>query len=375
VAVIWDPFGRQLALGEYDLSNNRDALEQAYDGDASGAAGFLQQRAAEGELFRYFGYDVAMLTHEGKLRTYHVSYSNPKTVALLAINRGIPLELDDIQGYNPIQIQRYVDYLIVMNGIDQSYHSANVLHRGATSPLLDQLDVRYIVVPRDVPPGRPDLLHLSQRYPTVYVDDTVRVIEKTDSTPRAWVVHTARTGTDDEALDLLATSALDPRVEAIVPPDVTLPTLGVPEDPSSETVTIVHHSPDELTFDVSLGAPGMVVVSEIWDPDWTVEVDGQEVELYRVNSILRGVAVPAGTHSIRMVHDSQTLFMTAVVSGIGWLIVLIGGAAYLLHWLLLQRRRTRHDEELGHDSPDVAGAAGSWPKPGPLVDAPRTQVE
>lgn len=375
LAVIWDPFGRQLVLGEHDFTNKRDALERAYVSDTKAGA-FLQERRDAGEMFRFFGYDPAMLTHKGKTRTYHVSYSNAKTVALLAINRGIPLELEDTQGYNPVQIQRYVDFLVKLNGQEQSYHAANVLFHGATSPLIDLLNVRYIVLPRDVPPGRPDLFHLSQRYPTVYVDEQVRVVEKTDSLPRAWVVHSARTGTDQEALDLLASSTVDPRLEAILPPDVALPMLEWPVDPAGERVTIVDRSPDAITLQAELGAPGLVVLSEIWDPDWTVEIDGKRADLLRANSLLRAVAVPAGTHTITLRYESTTLLASAAISGAGWLAVLLGGIAVALSRLgVVRTGRARHDEKLGLDPADGAETGRARDKPRPLVDPPSALVE
>jgi hypothetical protein len=374
-AVVWDPFGRQVVLRPHEFDNPSDKLEQAYESDHAAGA-FLQQKAEAGETARFFGYDPAMLVNRGDLRTYHVSYSNPKTVALLAINRGISLGLEDIQGYNPIQIQRYVDFLVKVNGQGQSYHAANVLFHGATSPLLNLLDVGYIVIPRDVPPGRPDLLHLSQRYPTVYADDRVRVLHKTDSLPRAWIVHSAQTATDSEALDLLASSTLDPSRVAILPSDAALPALAVPADPAAERVNVTGRTPDRITLSAELTQPGLVVLSEIWDPDWKVLVDGKPVELYRANTILRAIPLPAGTHSIELQYESKRLLASAVVSGFGWLAILLGAIVVgPARSLARQRRRPRHDEEVGLDTADRAGAGRPREKPRPLVDAPSAQVE
>ena len=58
----------------------------------------------------------------------------------LAVNNRATLHgLHDIQGYNPVQLQAYVDYMRVLNGTSQDYHDANVLESGLDSPLLDLL--------------------------------------------------------------------------------------------------------------------------------------------------------------------------------------------------------------------------------------------
>ncbi len=100
-----------------------------------------------------------------------------RTESLLANNRAVLLHLQDAQGYNPVHSMRYVEFVDSMNGVTQEYHETNLLRTGIGSPLLDLLNVRYIVVPAKVPPGRPDLLRLSQLYPTVFVAADIRVLE------------------------------------------------------------------------------------------------------------------------------------------------------------------------------------------------------
>lgn len=375
LTLIWDPAVKELALQENRGVPSIDAAVQAYQ-EVDPASSFLRDRMESGEVFRYFGYDPAWLTLDGEQRTYHIEYRDPHVLALIVNNRSIPLGLEDIQGYNPIQIQRYADFLERINGSTQSYHAANVLFRGVTSPLLNLLNVRYVILPSQIPPGRPDLLHLSQRYPVVYEDDQVRIVERTDSLPRAWIVHTARSATDEAALDLLQTRAVDPGAEAILPAGTSLPPLATPADPAVEQVSITGRTPDRITLQVEMNAPGLVVLSEIWDPDWQVTIDGQPAELFRADTILRAVSVPAGSHTVELSYRSTTLLVSAAVSGAAWLTIVLGSLALLLRRLVSPGRvRARHDQELDGFSADRTDARWAGAKPGALIDPPGASIE
>lgn len=61
-------------------------------------------------------------------------------------------------------------------------------------------------------------------------------------------------------------------------------------------------------------SPGLLVLSEIHDPGWKAELDGQPVPIYRVDLALRGVVVPPGRHRIRMVFQPTSLLVGAAIS-------------------------------------------------------------
>jgi hypothetical protein len=58
--------------------------------------------------------------------------------------------------------------------------------------------------------------------------------------------------------------------------------------------------PDELALRVDAPAPSFVVIADAWWPGWSADLDGAATPIRRVNHSLRGVAVPAGTHRLRM---------------------------------------------------------------------------
>jgi hypothetical protein len=306
LAIFIDPTG-QRAWDRLMHDRVRNLAESVIDGNTepNGAARWLQDRQAEGEVFRYFGYDLSALSLRADHRTYVVGFHRPGTADLLVNNRSIRLGLDDIQGYNPVQIQRYVNYFEAINGQEQSYHAANVLHTGLNTPLLDMLNVRYIVIPADVPPSRPDLFHLIQRYPTVYQDDTNRILEKTDALPRYWVVHEAVTLRTGLILPTFASGEVDPRTTSLL--DTKVPELEPLPAGESDSVEIIHRSADEIRLRVTVASDAMVILSEVWDPHWSATVDGRETRIYRANYLFRGIRVREGTHEVVLRFKAQTV--------------------------------------------------------------------
>lgn len=66
------------------------------------------------------------------------------------------------------------------------------------------------------------------------------------------------------------------------------------------TVELTHYAPNEMHYKVQSEAGGVVVFSEIYYPGWTATIDGEAVELGRVNYVLRALRVPAGAHEVKM---------------------------------------------------------------------------
>jgi hypothetical protein len=279
--------------------------------EPTGATRFLQSKA--GEPSRYLGYDP-QVSSKGNTVPYNVRFTHPETRALEAENRATLWEgLQSIQGYNAVHLARYGDYLRAMNARSQNYHGANVFPEGIESPLLDLLNVRYIVVPADITSESPQSLQELERVlPTVYEDDTVKILENAEALPRAWIVHSARQTRPEETLDLLASGAVDPRKTALL--EETPPDLAEPDSASKDRASVTGYEAGQIELETSTGAPGLLVLSEVYYPAWSAYVDGERVPLYRADYLLRAVPVPAGEHAVELRYESWTLRLGTVVS-------------------------------------------------------------
>ena len=101
----------------------------------------------------------------------------------------------------------------------------------------------------------------------------------------------------------------------------------------------VRDEPDDLTLEVTCDAPAFVVIADAWMPGWEPESHVSPEHIWRVDHSLRGVAVPAGRHTLRMRYRPESwgigILFTRVAGGL-WLVAAI---AWLV-WSLVFRPRS-----------------------------------
>ena len=273
----------------------------------TGAGRFLQSQGRP-EEFRYFGYAQHVF---GVPFPYTLRWADPGMTALEVNNRAMLSGLHDVQGYNPIHVARYDEYVAALNGRSQDYHHADVFEEGLSSTLLDLLNARYIVVPA-VRASDQTAPRLDRAYPAVYEDEQVRVLENPHALPRAWIVHSAQVVGPGEAARLLAAGGVDPKSVALLeqPP----PSLAQPDDPSAEAAAITAYDADRIALRVNTQAPGLLVLSEVYYPAWKAYVDDRPVPLYAANHALRAVPLPAGEHIVELRYESTALMVGLAIS-------------------------------------------------------------
>jgi len=103
-------------------------------------------------------------------------------------------------------------------------------------------------------------------------------------------------------------------------------------------VTLKAYEPNELTYECQTGKGGVVVFSEIYYPGWTATVDGDPVEVGRVNYILRALRIEPGKHEIVLTFKPKSVKATETVAYMSFalLIGVLFGAA-----LIEYRRRKK----------------------------------
>lgn len=309
----------------------RVSLQEYYR--PTGAALFLMSKLDEG-AFRFFGYDQA----PGKAaRPYQLYFARMGTAHLLVNNRGMTLGLQDIQGYNPVQIAAYPTFIRSLNGVRQGYRNEDVLNPGLDSPLLDLLNVRYIIVPARMPEGRSDLLYALYRYRTVYRGGGVRVLERRTALPRAWLVHSARRVAPPQALRLLASGEIDPRTMAVLqqPP----PVMSVPPNPvaGADKVEVMTYEPERIVVRSTSTTRGLLVLSEMYYPLWKAYVDGRPTPIMPADYLLRAVYLQGGTHLVELRYESMMLRVGIVISALFYLALGLAGVGCGRSWWSYRR--------------------------------------
>lgn len=243
------------------------------------------------------------------------------TARLEVNNRATRLGLEDIQGYNPMHTARYDEYFTALNGQTQEYRGADVLQGGLTSPLLDQLNARYLIIPAKTTVGRTDLKRAERAYPVVYSDNQARVLARPGALPRAWLVHYVRQVGHGQALPLLAQRKVDPWETALL--EQPAPVLARPAAAKADRADLASYEPDRIQLRTETSASGLLVLSETYYPAWKAYVDGKRLPLYVADHVLRAVAVTAGKHEVEMRYESWTLRLGLAISALAYL-VLIG---------------------------------------------------
>jgi hypothetical protein len=190
------------------------------------------------------------------------------------------------------------------------------------------------------------------------------VRRRSGALPRAWLVGAVERRPEPEILDRLP--SVDPRRIALVAEGAApeLPT-GVSTGPTG-AVRLTDRAADDVALEVEAARPALAVLSDRFDPDWSVEVDGAPQPLLRADGIFRAVEVPAGRHAVRFHYRTPGAIgwpITAATLGI----VLVGALLWGIRAVVVRRfvvRRAHNPTEM--DAPTVSSRVVSVSPSSPL---------
>ena len=213
----------------------------------------------------------------------------PQDWPALAMERGTLFGIPDVLGYNPVQLPRYWTYIRATNS-NPVFYNASVIGV-PTLQNVRLMGVRYLVVPTGVeavPEAR-----------VVATADDYDLVQVYGWEPRVSLVHTwTQVDRPADALKGVLDPSFDPAQMAYVEQDPGIAATpggrrlcGVPE------VTL-----EDVRITVDTTAPALVVVRNSYDEGWSATVDGRAAPLLATDYLVQGVAVPAGTHEVRLVY-------------------------------------------------------------------------
>jgi hypothetical protein len=139
---------------------------------------------------------------------------------------------------------------------------------------------------------------------------TDQIFENTRALPRAWTVHQAISVSSADALKLTASKSFDPGKTAILE-DARIP---VEAGRQPDSVQIESLTPLRMTVHAACVTACILVTSDAWYPGWHAWIDGRSAAVFPVDYALRGVAVPAGTHSVEFRYLPVTTYIGATIT-------------------------------------------------------------
>lgn len=151
------------------------------------------------------------------------------------------------------------------------------------------------------------------RHSLVYRSQDVAVFENRDVARRAFITHNVKRAADAEAFAQLRST--HPNAEIYVAEGPEFETdIG---QGLTERAEILVYEPERVVVDTRLDSEGYLVLTDAWDPNWAVLVDGQPAPMTRADVIFRAVLLPAGAHRVEFLYRPRSLYVGLVLTGVG----------------------------------------------------------
>jgi len=223
-----------------------------------------------------------------------------------------------IGGYHAAKLRRYQELIDahitpemqrLMPAVADAQGDMTHVRVDSIAPVLNMLNMRYMILP----------LQGGQTVP----------VKNPCAYGPAWFVNKVEyVSNANEELDRL--SQIDLRHVAVADKRFLTQLGNACEQTGEPVVRIKSYEPNRLTYDVSSVKGGVVVFSEIYYPEWTATVDGEKVELGRVNYVLRALQVKPGHHSVELSFHPKTLYVTETIANCAYVILLIVVAGIMI---------------------------------------------
>jgi Bacterial membrane protein YfhO len=294
--------------------------------------------AGRGTYGRYLSFDERVA--KGSSRGF-LSHQSPNIWPAYENARSILFDLDEIQGYSPVQLQRYWRLVRASNTVPIFYNSSTF--QSVDPAVMRLFDVRWVIVPtaQGPPPPVPGLgpgTHTLGTPRRVTSEGLFTLYEYPYAEPRTSVAYHVQGIAPGQGLRTVLSSSFEPADQALVE--------GLPSnvrfgpDPADQVAvgrtTYQELSPEHVRVSVATTAPGLLVIRNAYDSDWHATVDGRPAPVLLTDYMLQGVVVPAGNHVVELRYEDPWIGRGLLVSGVAWALLL---AALGSLWASSRRRK------------------------------------
>ena len=78
----------------------------------------------------------------------------------------------------------------------------------------------------------------------------------------------------------------------------------------------------ELNFSYNSSDKNFLIISDLYDKNWKLLIDGKKNDIYRVNFFFKGFELPPGNYSIKLYYDNSKFLLSIFISVLTLLILL-----------------------------------------------------
>jgi hypothetical protein len=277
-----------------------------------GSSNFETKRAASNSFAPSVA-DKEILSDEGEFRVLNLTVS-------VFNDASTSYHHQSIGGYSGAKMKRYQELIETsltddINSLITSLRSASSMEEaeGVLGSLgtLNMLNTRYIILD----PGSSPLLN---RY----------------ASGNAWLVNRV-TLVENADAELEAISSINPLQVVVVDRRFAeqVPVTEMQTTPG-DTIYLSSYEPNLLTYKAELSSERVAIFSEIYYKyGWKASIDGNPAEHFKANYVLRGMTLPAGSHTVTFSFEPESYETGNKVSLAGSVLLLILLIASVLPYL------------------------------------------
>lgn len=283
-------------------------------------AGWGFNSAADPAILTYTPPSVEFLRQDTGLwrfTTYDTRGTKPYNA-----NLGWYFNFYDVRGYDsifPMQYRRYMEAIQPQGELDFNRIAPLSEAAALDSPLLDLLNVKYVITAEDI---------ANPKYTLVYSAE-VRIYQNQTVMPRAYLAPLTSTMVASDFVQAIQDN--DPRQHIIV--STQSPNDPVTHSPNSSWPTpaeVVHYTPNEVTLAANVLEASWLVLADSHFPGWKAyvrEINSTaetEVPITLVNGNFRGVPLEPGAWQVRFKYSPDSFKLGGLVSFISLITLLFG---------------------------------------------------
>jgi hypothetical protein len=250
-------------------------------------------------------------------------------------NNRIPLRnylmhfgIEQAGGEHGNQLERYNKYAGAGEKVYVDWHNF-----AASPAFMSAANIRYIISGLEIEMFGDSTGGGRKPIEEVYRGPTTIVYRNNMALPRAFLVPEVRViPNTDSALAFMKSTSWNPGAMAVVDRPIGE---SLPSTPSLDSATTVERTPDRVVVRTAANRPAFLVLADVYAHGWKAWVDERPTPIAITNVAFRGVAVPAGSHTVRFEFDPDALRTGRTISAILFLIL----TGYGIFFVVVKKRR------------------------------------